>query len=122
MGWFDRVRNASAAERVTRSDKQNAMNTWEELQAITAERDRLLRDGIVGEATIVGIRENIVITTLGTWHELVLDVEVPHRDPYRATRRVAVELPTAPHIRIGAKVQVRVDPEDKANVVVVSYP
>lgn len=122
MGWFDRVRKASAGERVTRSDKQHAMNTFQELQTITAERERLLRNGVVGAATIVGIRENIAITTLGTWHELVLDVEVPHRDPYRATRRVAVELPTAPHIRVGAKVQVRVDPEDKANVVVVSDP
>lgn len=120
MGWFDRVREASAAEQVTRSDKRNAMNTWQELQAVTAERERLWRDGVIGEATIVGIRENIANTALGKWHELVLEVEVPHRDPYRATRRVAVELATAPHIRVGAKVPIRVDPQDGAKVLVVS--
>ena len=81
MGWFDRVREAGAAER---------------------------------------IRENIANTALGMWHEAVLEVEVPHRDPYRATRRVAVELATTPHIRVGAKVPVRVDPQDGAKVLVVS--
>jgi hypothetical protein len=122
MGWFERVKKASAAERVTRSDKRHAVNTWQELEAISAERERMLREGVTGSATIVGIRENVATTALGTWHELALDVEVPHRDPYRATRHVAVELSAAPHIRVGATVPVRIDPNDSANILVVSEP
>jgi hypothetical protein len=118
MGWFERVKKASAG----RSDKGHAMNAWQELDAINAERGRMLREGVVGSATIVGFRENIATTWLGTWHGLALDVEVPHRDPYRATRRVAVELSTAPHIRVGAKLQVRVDPNDDANVLPIGDP
>jgi len=67
----------------------------------------------VGTATIVGIRENVATTMLGSWHELELDVQLPDRDPYRATRRVALELSTAPHIKVGAEVPVRVDPRDQ---------
>jgi hypothetical protein len=98
------------------------MTTWQELATISAERERMLRDGVLGSATIVSIRENIATTAIGTWHELTLDVEVPHRDPYRATRRVAVELSAAPHIGVGAKVPVRVDPKDNANVLLVGDP
>jgi hypothetical protein len=48
MGWFERVKKASAGERVTRSDKGHAMNAWQELVAINAERGRMLREGVVG--------------------------------------------------------------------------
>lgn len=119
MGWFERVRRASAAERVTRADKRQVMGTLDELNALNSERQRLLREGLTGVATIVGICQNVATTTLGTWHELELDVEVPNRDPYRATRRVALELATAPQIAVGAKVPVRVDPNDRSKVLLV---
>jgi hypothetical protein len=122
MGWFDRARKASAGQRVTRSDTLRAMATFDELNAVNAERQRLMRDGLVGTATITDIHENVATTTLGTWHELVLEVQVPDRDPYRATRRVTVELSASPHIRIGAQVPVRVDPQDRSNVLVVASP
>ena len=92
------------------------MDTAAELSALTSERERLLRDGLTGSATIVGISENVGQTALGAWHELILDVELPHREPYRATRRIALELATAPHITAGAKVPVRVDPMDRSKV------
>jgi hypothetical protein len=122
MGWFDRARKASAGQRVTRSDTQHATATLDELTALNAERQRLMRDGLVGIATITDIRENVAGTTLGSWHELVLDVQVPNREPYRATRRVAVELSTSMHIRIGAQVPVRVDPRDRSKVLVIESP
>lgn len=81
-----------------------------------------MRDGQKGVATVVAIRENVAITALGTWHELVLDVQLPDRDAYRATRRVALELSTAPHITAGAEVPVRVDPQDPSTVLVVTSP
>ena len=122
MGWFDRARKASAGPRVTRSDTQRAMAMVDELNAVNAERQRLMRDGLVGTATITDIHENVATTTLGTWHELVLEVQVPNRDPYRATRRVTVELSASPHIRIGAQLPVRVDPQDRSTVLLVASP
>ncbi len=80
----------------------------------------MLRDGLAGVATIVGIRRNVATTTLGSWHELELDVKLPERDSYRATRRIALELSTAPHLAVGAEVPVRVDPRDPSKVLVVA--
>lgn len=110
MGWFDR------------GDEREALAAFDELNALGAERDRLMRDGVIGSATIVGIEQNVATTTVGAWHELSLDVELPGKDPYRATRRVALELSTAPHIAVGARVPVRVDPEDRSKVLVVTHP
>lgn len=122
MNWFDRARKASAGRRVTRSDEQQALNTFAEVSALNGERERLMREGVAGVATIVGIRENITVTALGSWHELELDVQPPDRDSYRATRRVALELSSAPHIRIGAELPVRIDPRDQSTVLVLAPP
>jgi len=120
VGWFERARKASAGQRVTRSDKRHAADAFAELNALNADRERLMREGLVGTATIVGIRQNVATTMLGSWHELELDVQLPDRDPYRAARRVALELSTAPHIKVGAEVPVRVDPRDQSKVLVVA--
>jgi hypothetical protein len=122
MGWFERVRKANQGGRVSRADERQAMAAFDEIAALRDERDRLMREGLVGSATIVGIRQSVARTTLGNWHELMLDVELPNREPYRATRRVALELSTAPHIAVGATVQVRVDPDDRSKVLVVASP
>jgi hypothetical protein len=122
MGWFERVKKASAGQRITSADKRQATAVADELSALNAERDRLTRDGLAGVATITDVRENVATTELGTWHELVLDVQLPNRDPYRATRRVSVELSTASHIRIGAELPVLVDPQDRSTVLVVAGP
>ena len=122
MGWFERVRRASAAQRVGRADKHQAEAAFDELAALGTERDRLMRDGLAGVATIVGIQQGVATTTLGVWHELALEVQLPDRDPYRASRRVALELSTAPHISVGAEVPVRVDPDDRSKILVVVNP
>jgi hypothetical protein len=119
VGWLERVRKASAGQRVTRGDQQQALDTFVELNALNADRERLLREGLVGVATIAGIRENVATTGLASWHELELEVQLPDRDSYRATRRVALQLSTAPHITVGAEVPVRVDPRDPSTVLVV---
>jgi hypothetical protein len=120
MGWFARARKASAGRRVTRADKQQAMDTFAELTSLNADRERLTREGLSGSATIVGIRENVATTALGRWHELELDVQLPDQAPYRATRRVALELSTAQHIAVGAELPVRVDPDDHSKVLIVA--
>jgi hypothetical protein len=120
VGWFERARKASAGQRVTRSDKRQAIDAFAELNALNADRERLLREGLVGVATIVGVRPNVATTALGSWHELELDVQLPNHDPYRTTRRIALELSTAPRIKVGAEVPVRVDPRDHSTVLVVA--
>jgi len=113
---------ATAGQRVTNADKRQAMAVFDELSALTAERDRLTRDSLAGVATITDIRQDDATTALGTWHELVLEVQLPNRDPYRATRRVSVELSTSSHIRIGAELPVRVDRKDRSTVLVPVSP
>jgi hypothetical protein len=122
MGWFERARKASAAQRVTRADERQTMASFDELAALSAERKRLMRDGLAGVATIVGIQQGVATTDLGVWHELTLDVQLPDCDPFRATRRIALELSSAPHIAVGAQVPVRVDPADRSTVLVVTHP
>ena len=101
---------------------RQATAVFDELGVLNAERDRLTRDGIRGVATITAIGQNVATTALDTWHELVLEVRLPNRDPYRATRRVSVELSTASHIRVGAELGVLVDPQDRSKVLVVAGP
>jgi hypothetical protein len=120
VGWFERARKASAGQRVTRTDKRQAIDVVAELNALNADRERLMREGLQGVATIVGIHENVATTMLGSWHELELEVRLPDQDAYRATRRVALELSTAPHIKVGAEVPVRVDPGDRSKVLVIA--
>jgi hypothetical protein len=122
MGWFERAKKASAGQRVTKADERHAMAVFDELNIVNAERERLTRDGLAAVATITEIREIVATTALGTWHELVLEVALPNHDAYRATRRVSVELSTSPHIRIGAQLEVRVDPQDRSKVLVVAGP
>jgi hypothetical protein len=38
MGWLDRAKKASAAQRVTRSDRQHAIDAVAELNALNADR------------------------------------------------------------------------------------
>jgi CheY-like chemotaxis protein len=120
MGWFERAKKASAGQRVTRSDNQHAIDAVAELNALNADRERLMREGLRGIATIVAIHENVTTTLLGSWHELELDVQLPDRDGYRTTRRISLELSTAPHIKAGGGVPVRVDPGDLSKVLVVA--
>lgn len=117
---WNQAKKATAGQRVTRSDKQQAIDAVAELSAVNAERERLMREGLPGVATIVGIRQHVATTMLGAWHELELDVQLPDRDPYRATRRIALELSSAPHVKVGAEVQVRVDPREHSKVLVIT--
>jgi hypothetical protein len=120
VGWFERAKKASAGQRVTRADQQRALDTAAELAALNGERQRLMRDGLDGVATITAIRHDVATTPLGSWHELELDVQLPDHDAYRATRRVCLQLSTAPHLSVGAQVPVRVDPQDFAKVLVLA--
>ncbi|CAM4349577.1 hypothetical protein MB901379_02685 [Mycobacterium basiliense] len=120
MGWFQRARKSTAGQRITRADRRRTSDLLAELNAIDTGRERLAREGLAGVATIVAIHRDVATTTLGTWHEFELDVQLPRRAAYRTTRRIAIELSTAPHLTIGAQVPVRVDPRDRSQILVVA--
>jgi hypothetical protein len=117
VGLRDRIR-ASRAQQVSSADKAAAGDLLAELSALTAERQRLLAEGIEGVATLVQIREDVARTNL-PWHEFVLDVRLPDREPYRASRKVSLELSSAPWLKPGVEVPVRVDRADPQVVLVV---
>ena len=120
MGFLERKREYS--RQPTRAEKAAAHELGAEMSALAAEQARLMNVGLQGEATIVSIQENVAESSGIPWHEVFLDVELPDRDPYRASRRVMAELSTMPWIRPGERVPVRVDPEDRAKVLITRSP
>ncbi|ETW21131.1 hypothetical protein [Mycobacterium gastri] len=51
---------------MTRSGQKQAIDTFAELNALSAKRERLVCEGLLGVATIVGIREKVATTMLGS--------------------------------------------------------
>jgi hypothetical protein len=100
------------------ADTNASLDLAKEMQGVVAEQQRLLSVGIPGEATIIAIRENVAETAAMPWHEVAMRVELPGHDPYTATRRVAVNLATVSDLAVGARVPVRVDPEDWSKVLI----
>ena len=74
MGWFQRVRKASAGQRVTRADKRQAIDAFAEFSALNADRERLVREGLVGSQRSSASVRMSRPQWLGSWHELELDV------------------------------------------------
>jgi hypothetical protein len=88
------------------------------ISAVAAEQQRLGQVGIPGRATIVAIYENVEWAANMHWHEVHMDVRVPDRDEYRATRKVALALASMPEFRPGFEVPVLVDPDDRDVVLI----
>ncbi len=88
------------------------------MQRVSAERQRMQHVGVQGEATITSITENVAETGGIPWHEVGMEVRVPGRDPYPATRRVMLELSSVPSFKPGKIVPVLVDPEDPSKVLI----
>jgi hypothetical protein len=100
------------------ADTNVSLDLAKELQEVAAEQQRLLSAGLPGEATIIAIQENVAETAGMPWHEIAMRVELPGHDTFTATRRVAVNLATVPDLKVGARVPVRVDPEDWTKVLI----
>lgn len=74
--------------------------------------------GLSGEATIADLREGGPYVNQRPTITLELDVALPGRDSYRAQARQAVGRLVIGQLKPGAKIPVRVDPENLAKVVV----
>jgi hypothetical protein len=74
--------------------------------------------GLSGQATIVSLREGGPYVNQQPTITMELDVELAGREPYRAEARQAVGRLVIGRLQPGAKLPVRVDPNDPAKVVV----
>ena len=82
------------------------------------EARRLLQVGRKGLATVVAVRDTGVMVDENPQAELDLQVAVAGLEPYDVTHRQVISRIAIGSFWPGAKVPVRVDPEDPQNVLV----
>jgi hypothetical protein len=77
-----------------------------------------MTSGIVGQATIQGMRDVGVVVNEMPLIEMNLRVELPDRDPYDVTHRQVMPHSSLGTLQLGATVPVHVDPQDPDSLVV----
>jgi hypothetical protein len=82
------------------------------------EARRLLQVGRVGHATVVAVRDTGVMVDDNPEAELELQVAVAGLEPYDVTHRQVISRVAMGSFWPGAKVPIRVDPQDPQNVLV----
>lgn len=82
------------------------------------EARRLLQVGRRGLATVVAVRQTGVEVDDNPQAELQLQVAVDGVDPYEVTHRQVISRVAIGSFWPGAKVPIRVDPQDPRNVIV----
>ena len=82
------------------------------------EARRLLQIGRRGLATVVAVRQTGVEVDDNPQAELQLQVAVDGVDPYEVTHRQVISRVAIDSFWPGAKVPIRVDPQDPGNVIV----
>ncbi len=82
------------------------------------EARRLLQVGRRGLATVVAVRQTGVEVDDNPQAELQLQVAVDGDDPYEVTHRQVISRVAIDSFWPGAKVPIRVDPQDPRNVLV----
>jgi hypothetical protein len=89
-----------------------------EIAAEQQRAQRLMATGLVGQATITGVRETGASINENPVVEFDLRVLVDGRDPYPVTHRQVVSRLVVGNFGAGATVPVRVDPGDAAEVMI----
>jgi hypothetical protein len=82
------------------------------------EARRLLQVGRKGHATVVAVRDTGVTVDDNPQAELDLEVALPDLEPYEVTHRQVISRIAIGSFRPGARVPIRVDPQDPQNVLV----
>lgn len=82
------------------------------------EARRLLQIGRKGHATVMAVRDTGVIVDENPQAELDLQVALDGVDPYEVTHRQVISRVAIDSFWPGAKVPIRVDPQDPRNVLV----
>ncbi len=120
--WDMKARSGSddaAAPVDVASPTPSSLDAMKAIGELADEQKRLSEVGIPGEATITEVHQNVGEIAGMPWHDVVMRVEISGRDAYVATRRIAMDLGDLPALKVGARVPVRVDPDD-AGIVLIS--
>jgi hypothetical protein len=83
-----------------------------------AQMNRVWADGLPARAQVVSLEAGSARLNGNPQVELVLDVTVDGREPYRVTVSMFVSTLAIPRVQPGCEIDVRVDPADAAYVVV----
>lgn len=132
MGLFKDLRDLSKAGKEIRKQEYGDTSSWamlkqgvaqakdevSQLAADQAKTQDLMTSGIVGQATIQGMRDVGVVVNEMPLIEMNLRVELPDRDPYEVTHRQVMPHSSLGALQLGATVTVHVDPQDPDSLVV----
>jgi hypothetical protein len=83
-----------------------------------AEAERVWAEGLPARAQVVSLEATGARLNSNPKVELVLDVTVAGREPYRTSVSMFVSTLAIPRVQPGCEIDVRVDPADVANLVV----
>ncbi len=95
-----------------------SLDAMKAIVELADDQKRLWEVGIQGEATITAVHQDVGEIAGMPWHDIVMMVEVPGRDAYGATQRIAIDLGFLPGLKVGARVHVRVDAHDASKVLI----
>jgi hypothetical protein len=82
---------------------------------------RVLTEGISGEATILQVRQTGVMVNYQPQVVLTLDVRISDWEPYQAETTMVIPIVNVPQFQPGAVFPVKVDPENRSKVVLDVY-
>jgi hypothetical protein len=82
------------------------------------EARRLLQVGQVGHAMVMAVRDTGILVNDNPQAELELCVALAGEEPYKVTHRQVISRIAINGFQPGAKVPIRVDPQDRHNVLV----
>jgi hypothetical protein len=82
---------------------------------------KVLQQGVDGEATILEISQTGMMVNDQPQAALKLEVRVPGWEPYQAVTKMVIPIVNVPQFQPGAVMPVKVDPNNRANVVLNVY-
>jgi hypothetical protein len=82
---------------------------------------KMLTEGVSGEATIVQIRQTGVMVNNQPQAALTLDVRVPGWEPYQVETKMIIPIVNVPQFQPGIVVPVKVDPDNHSKVALDVY-
>jgi hypothetical protein len=82
---------------------------------------KVLKEGVDGEATILEVNQTGMMVNNQPQAALKLEVRVPGWEPYQTVIKMVIPIVNIPQFQPGAVMPVKVDPNNKAKVVLNVY-
>lgn len=87
------------------------------IRKFTGPNRQVLKEGLIGEATILQTQQTGVMVNNQPQAKLKLEVRVPGWEPYETEIRMVIPIVNVPQFQPGAVFPVRVDPNNRNKVV-----